>query len=241
MGSLLTRYKAGEIDTVWTELRKMDDSVWDDALILEDAQQIAHIAMTRVRQNIETIVERLTSFGYVFDDTDTVHESPSDDLVKMITLMEAAFGELPIVLKAWFEVVGCVNFNGYLPINGGDRFSWTHNQYPDPLVFEYWLDYFQDEYALLKREEAESGETKPFPMYVAPDDIHKENISGGPPYTILLPNRTIDPPVENMWFEATMIQYLQRCMKWGGFPGLSRYDFPPMNVIERLKADLVMF
>lgn len=243
MKTFTERYQSGDFEGVWSDLRDLGAKVWDDAGVLEDARTVARLAMERVKYNIETIVARLHGLGYVFDTPDEVHILPSNKTAAMVKMMETATGELPITLKTWFEVVGLVNMNGYLPLNGGDRMSWTHHRYPDPLIIEFWLDYFQEEYAVWQADLAEDPENavQRFPLYIAPDEYHKEDVSGGPPYTIYLPNRCVDPPIENLWFEATFIQYLQRCMKWGGFPGFSRYDFAPMKVIEKLRVDLLPF
>jgi hypothetical protein len=57
---------------------------------------------------------------------------------------------------------------------------------------------------------------------IAPDEYHKDNVSGGAPDEIHLPNSAMDAELENEWHETSFVEYLRVCFKWGGFPGFER-------------------
>ena len=60
-------------------------------------------------------------------------------------------------------------------------------------------------------------------MYVvAPDALHKANISGGDPYMIAVPAPVADAPLEGYAHDVTFVEYLRIAIGWGGFPGWER-------------------
>jgi hypothetical protein len=72
-------------------------------------------------------------------------------------------------------------------------------------------------------------------MPIAPDNYHKNNVSGGPPYSIIVPNKAIDAKLENEWHTTTFVNYLRICFRHGGFPGRGSL---PINLVE-LTRDLL--
>ena len=126
--------------------------------------------------------------------------------------MERRVGPLPLSLCAWYEIVGSVDFTGSHPdwpedLTGG---------YPDPLFISpagYALEYDEENWY---REE--------YRLNIAPDAYHKEDVSGGPPYTIRVPDTAMDAPLVDESHETTFVDYLRICFRWGGFPGWSVLD-----------------
>ena len=70
-----------------------------------------------------------------------------------------------------------------------------------------------------------SGTTlmEPFRIDLAPDYLHKANISGGMPYAILVPFPGADPVLADERLELPFVEYLRLAFKWGGFPGLEEH------------------
>ena len=63
----------------------------------------------------------------------------------------------------------------------------------------------------------------------SPDDVHKDNVSGGMWYNLTVPAVSDDPPLNDEWHNTTFISYLELAVRWGGFPGLERcseHDWP---------------
>src|SRR5262249_47227248 len=92
----------------------------------------------------------------------------------------------------------------------------TEGQGPtsDPLViwtppdddldaFRFWDD--------AEAEEAAEAETWPgrYAIDIAPDDLHKANISGSDPYQVLFPNPAIDARIEGLPAFAGLVPYLR--------------------------------
>jgi hypothetical protein len=181
------RYKDGQFVAVWDELSALGGAVRDPA-IFSDAMSVAQVTMERVATNIGRLIERLTSHGYEFGvyPDGTRFSVKSAALVKpnaesrahMIELERLA-GALPLSLKAFWEVVGSVSLIGHVR-------GWP--QYGDPLCVEApsaGLADFRDD--LADREVSEGP--MPFLCPIAPDVLHKDNVSGDSPYRIAQPWR----------------------------------------------------
>jgi hypothetical protein len=63
----------------------------------------------------------------------------------------------------------------------------------------------------------------PWNLDLAPDYLHKANISGGAPYGIELPHLGADPIFINEEHGLPFVEYLRLAFRWGGFPRLERY------------------
>jgi hypothetical protein len=61
----------------------------------------------------------------------------------------------------------------------------------------------------------------PYLAELSRDFLHKQNIAGGPPYSIELPAPTpadaIDPRVLFARHRVRFVEYLRHCFRWGGF------------------------
>jgi hypothetical protein len=221
-GQYLSRYRSGDHEAVWAELLALGPAIRDEPLYSE-ALAVAHETMSRARRNVATLIERLTAMGYHFgrypDGSSPAFYSgplsPPDPGIKaQIDRLEAGIGSIPLSLRVWWEVVGTVDFIGQHP-------DWP--ELSDPLVVypPEAAEYEFDEWKAW-REEVGPEEAGPFYAPLAPDDLHKDNISGGGPYAILLPNPAIDARLEDEWHNTTFVNYLRICFRWGGFPGFER-------------------
>ena len=85
-------------------------------------------------------------------------------------------------------------------------------------------------------DEDEAGE-----ITIAPDDLHKENVSGGDAYTIAVPDRRADVIVLNERHDLLFVDYLRLCCRLGGFPGYDGVDRDVPAELDRLRAGLLEF
>jgi hypothetical protein len=211
------RYRAGEHVGVWRELTALGASVREPVLI-EDAWAVAEETMTRVATNIDYIIERLLNRSYQFDVypdgtapsvTFPAHRRPDSALLADVVDLEQRVGPIPLSLRAFWQVVGTVELIGRAPEGWPD--------YTDPLVV------LPPEYALSElREWGLDGEGA-FMCGLAPDVLHKDNVSGGAEYAITLPNSSADATFEEEWRGIGFVPYLRvAILEWGGFPGLSK-------------------
>jgi hypothetical protein len=204
--AFLDRYKAGECEQVWAELLALGSKVRDEP-ILADAVAVARETMRRCRVNIERLVSRLPELGYEFQYPDEAFVAPDADVLKQISDIESRVGPIPLSLCAWYEIVGSVNVIGQQTEWSEDAFG----EYPDSLVLN-------PSNFILKYDEG-NWDREHYQLPMAPDRYHKEDVSGGPPYTIVLPNPDIDAPFENEPNKTTFVNYLRICFRSGSFPG----------------------
>ena len=258
----LGRYLAGAYRDVWTDLVALGPSVREEAHAA-DALAVAYETMQRVETNVRTLVVRLTDMGYVFaapgsssstpqisapfgtllkalgqsssvkgrasPATSRAHVPPGLDAQRQVAAFEKQYGALPLSLRAFYEVVGEVNLVGHHP---------TLDPPNNPITTDPLVVYGLDEGALEYDEEGEEvGD--PVAITIAPDDLHKANISGGDPYTMEFPNAGADGVLVGERHQLMFVDYLRLCFAYGGFPGYEGRDAPP--VLRRLASDLMQF
>jgi hypothetical protein len=228
MADYLERYMRGEYEQVWSDLLALGPAVREEPH-WSGAEQVAAEMMARVRRNCETLITRLEAMGYDFarypDGSRRYgdmppHTPPAQAMRSAMLELEEAAGPLPLSLRAFWNVVGAVDLVGMGP-------GWPDGL--DPLVVdppEGALAWIYDSY-----EEDEGVFAA-----LAPDDLHKDNVSGGDPYGVLLPQPAVDCIFENEPHGLHFVDYLRfAILKWGGFPGLegSDTDFKPLGELTR--------
>jgi len=229
------RYLNGDHEGVWKQLQDLGSDVRLEPHF-SDACAVAAETMRRVQRNCERIVSRLRSMGYSFNafpDGSRRHYvgeplvRPSQTFRTDCDELESQAGPLPISLTAFWQEVGAVDFVGRC-------ISWPDGL--DPLV----VDPPEGALSFLYEEEDEVGDMGWF-AGLAPDDLHKDNTSGGDPYGVNLPNPSADFRFVNERHDLLFVSYLRLAiLRYGGFPGLDdrRLQFEPLRA---LAADLEPF
>lgn len=175
-------------------------------------------------------------------------------------------GPLPISLRAWYEAVEYVSFLGSHPeLNPTKPEGAGHRMYVSPsmlqgpggeqrrrqaesLGFQVASDApaspldesaLPDPLVITALEEllGESEEPGGGSFIIAPDDLHKANISGDV-YYIDLPDRKADLIFQD-WKGEYFVAYLRRVFLWAGFPGWERHRNPPTKLIRELTQGLL--
>lgn len=221
-GDLLARYLRGEHDSVWKELRSHEALGGD---LLEEARAVAKETMIRVARSADVLAERLDAFGWMPLCSALRTRPWVDDDDVMRQMEEVTGAPLPVSLRAFWEVVGGIDWvwdyhRGDAPDLGVD----LPMDQMDPLCvappgsLEYLFEMWEEQKSGVDPELVD-----PFSLELAPDDLHKANISGGAPYGIDLPFHGADPIFANEAHELPFVDYLRFCFRWGGFPGLDRH------------------
>lgn len=215
---LLDQYIAGAHRQVWSRLIAAREHVRAKPL-LDDAQAVVRETMTVVRSNIEMLIDGLAKHGFQFGsypDGESVSGydaplvPPSDNVDDLIADIERLVGgPVPLSLAGFWRVVGSVSLVGYHP-NWPDNTDPLWVESPDVTIAEYpdWLD----------RRNSDPEEPQ-FAAQIAPDVLHKDNVSGGLPYEIPLPNAAADAVLLNQGSNLHFVEYLRQALRWGGFPG----------------------
>ena len=227
MVSLTARYDDGERDAVWRELRDLGPRAREHRY-LDDASAVARTMALRARRNIEVLVERLDEAGFHPESNDDegrsrpMHVPPGPGAPALASWLSATYGPIPMTTDAWIREVGDVWLVGRHP-------AWPGSDQADPLVveFEYALDdedprdfYLGEHDAWRACRDAELDE--PFRLDFAPDRLHKGNVSGGPPYGVMVPDASVDATVRLDDGAATsFVPYLNGAFAAGGFPYLT--------------------
>jgi hypothetical protein len=225
----LERYHNGEYEPVWRELQALGPAVREEPHY-SLAREVAAETMRRVRRNCEMIVSRLGALGYVFGVypdgsrgyyTEGPLVPPSSEMNADRASLEEEVGQLPISLVAFWQEVGSVDLVGMRP-------SWP--ELLDPLVI------YPPEAALsdLDTGEEVTDASGQFEAPLAPDDLHKDNISGGAPYSVALPDPSADFVLLNERHGLLFVPYLRLAiLRWGGLPGLDGLaaEFEPLRAL----------
>lgn len=188
-----------------------------------------HIA--RIANALAILVGRITESGYVFYYPDEVFPGPEPNVEQDIERIETDIGTVPYALAAFWRKIGSINLCGSHP-------DWFGPEYPDPLVIESSsaavaeLDEFLDD-----KEERLKADF-PYLIPIAPDDYHKEDVSGGMWYSVACPAVAADPIINDERHNLSLLSYLDLALELGGFLGLDqakRHTWP----VAELNANLI--
>jgi hypothetical protein len=210
---LLDRYLAGEHEAVWRDLLALGAAVREDPHAA-DALAVAYETMSRVEANVRTVSGRLVRFGLTKNDG-PLHAPPNRRVDAQIRRLEKVAGTLPVSLRAFYEIVGAVDWTGNHPHLSPARGPLC----TDPFVV------FPIEAAL--EFAGEEGKW----ILIAPDALHKANTSGGSPYQIkadLAADAVLQFEHRHLYF----VEYLRLVFRFGGFPGYEGIEYPPPQLAE---------
>lgn len=266
VGDLTARYVSGEHARVWAELRGLGERIREPQH-LADAQAVARETMRRVRKNVETLRARLERVGYRFQYPDEVHVPPPADAVARLDAIEEQLGgPFPLSLRAFYEVVGSVNFAqahdqtihdwlgpapGELELLGDDDPLWV-----DPLdSLEAYLQEAGGPDSVEAYLEEEGARVSKVYFCFAPDPFHKANVSGGENFHAWLPNPHADfrivgdvcagPELPDAWTQGSewFLLNLRATFAGGGFRGRPDFDARsrrrPRRMAKRLAEGLL--
>lgn len=211
------RYQNGEYEQVWKDLQKLGEMASKEPYYPQ-AREVAIETMRRVRRNCERIISRLQKLDYNFgtypDGTRRPYvveplTLPSTQMQADCDELEHEVGPLPLSLKVFWQEVGAIDLVG------------MHSSWPDgldPLV----VDPPEAALSMLYEVDEDDAEEVKWFIALAPDDLHKDNVSGSGPYGLYLPNSFVDFKFIDERDNQFFVQYLRHAiLQWGGFPGLA--------------------
>ena len=224
-GNLLARYKSGEFVRVWDELRAQGPIAGD---LRQEAEAVAEETMKRVAHDLDLLASRFEAKGWVALTGELRTRPKPGDREVFARIERITKSPIPPSLLAFWRVVGGVDlvwdYNteepppAILPTVSLDLDAL------DPLyidapghvehVFEKWEDHIKTTHPDL---------LDPFSLDLAPDYLHKANISGGAPYGVDLPFLGADPIFQNESHQLAFVDYLRHCLRWAGFGLLHRH------------------
>ena len=185
--------------------------------------------MRRVARGADVLAERLAALGWVPLYGELRTRPRTEDREVMRRIEETTGAPLPVSLRAFWEVVGGINFvwdyeRGDAPDLGVDLPMddmdplWVDAPEEVTRLFEEWAD---------RRSGVDPELAGPFNLDLAPDYLHKANTSGGAPYRFELPFLGADPVFVNEAHELPFVDYLRLCFRWACFPRLELHADRP--------------
>lgn len=178
---------------------------------------------------IHLLARRLASQGFVFDRPDEVFPGPEPSAARAVARIEREIGNVPLSIKLFWQFVGSVDFCGFHP-------EWHGCDSADALVVFPPSIAIHELEAFLADKEERLKQRSPFLIPIAPDDLHKINVSGGMWYNVTVPSVADDPPLNDEWHQTTFVAYLEEAVRWAGFPGLCYCEAHSWPVAELTKG-----
>lgn len=179
-------YSSGNEAEVWDQLCALGSI---DRDLNQTARWVAMEAMRRARRNIEQLIPQWEArghkFGYEWAGAWAARDvqaappllgRPTADDLALLDQFEHEIGPLPIALRAFYEVIGAVNFVGTIAE------GWPDDQILDPLQVEAFSPQLP---ALLARDTDE--------VIICPDQLLKYFFGGVGPLTVEVPSQSFDP------------------------------------------------
>jgi hypothetical protein len=238
-GDWAQRYRAGDREGVWAELRQLGADVRDTE-IQAVAQAVCDEMALRARFNVQLLVRRLRAEGFAFHSNDDQRtpvnpfRPAGPDAPRLLAWLEGELGPVPLVLSSWLRLVGDVWLVGTHPawpeLSGADPLviELEGSRYPDTEITEY----FANEHEAWEEEAAHDSTAGSFLLPVSPDRLHKANLSGGQPYGFQIPCSDADGIFATP-AEMSFVSYLNFIFENGGFAA-----WPPGDAMEQLKNRL---
>ncbi len=225
------RYLQGETITVYDELDKLDYN----SLSKEQKKDIDKVLIEtfeRVAFNLNIIYKELLNINYLFKTEyqfnfqKPIHKplKNTEQLLKQLNFAVQPFGFVPLSLQYFYKIVGGVNF--LWDFETDENFMW---EIADPIQI-YSLDSLVEEVTgeYWQEDIQEYVNDKNFGyafLDLAPDDLHKDNVSGGSPYAIQITKRQkVDSAFLNEPNNTSFINYLRICFEHCGFMGLEKFN-----------------
>ncbi|MBV6622368.1 MAG: hypothetical protein KI793_05325 [Rivularia sp. (in: Bacteria)] len=106
---LLEKYKAGECERVWQELKDLGEI--NQQSVKVEALAVAREMMQRVKYNLNVIVNNLIKLGFEFDELEKVVVLAKSNACEYLDEFEQQWGILPLSVRAWFEVIHSIKFS----------------------------------------------------------------------------------------------------------------------------------
>lgn len=231
MEDIYNLYSLSRIHADWANLTRQSHRLTDKAFRSEVLSYGREI-MSHARSCVLHIIDHLNKLEYRWVDESRVYKTPDENVQEWIDYLAEAEIFIPISLQAWLLEVGNVNLTGSLLTWRRPAYVFNNEKndcqniiYTDPLVVEISRDYVD----YLYTEWGERKEQGPFLIDIAPDHIHKANISGGLPYMVESNRPIVDSILYNERHCTTFTGYIRRAIYWRGFPG---FDYINNGEIE---------
>ena len=226
----LDRYNSGETESVYGDIYNLEWSELDqdtkstvEAVLTETHQRVLHNLEVIYLELLNRDYQFKTEFEYNFERPLHKPLPNTESLLEQLDAAVQPFGYVPESLKMFYKTVGGVNFGW--DYNTNEDLMWNmadpiQIRSLDGLVSEVTDEYWRESMQECPDDEGRAS------LDISADDYHKDNISGGPAYSILLTTQpSVDSLLLNEQNNTTFIDYLRICFEHCGFPGIERPEY----------------
>ncbi|MEO1377438.1 MAG: hypothetical protein AAFW70_24780, partial [Cyanobacteria bacterium J06635_10] len=128
----VSRYKAGEFEAVWRELKNLGEI--KDESRKNEALAVAREIMKLVKYNLNIIANNLIQLGFEFVESEKVLVPAKSNASQYLDEFEQQWGILPFSVRAWYEEIHSVNLS---PLK---KLSKNSLQFLDSesVILEFW-------------------------------------------------------------------------------------------------------
>lgn len=243
--TLYERYLNGENEKVYEDIYKLGENAFLPNHIAE-IEKVLTETFERVAYNLDIIYNELVEINYLFK-TDFQYNfdrpliNPLSDTNQLLLKLDEAikpFGFVPTSLKMFYKIVGACNFGW--DYNTNEDFIW---KYADPIQIislDDLVSMSTDNYALESFQEYYEDDGF-ISLVISADYLHKDNFSGGPPYSLQITNKpSIDAPFLNEEHNTSFIKYLRICFENCGFSRITntKYKNDYKSFFDKVKPQL---
>lgn len=163
---------------------------------------------------------------------------------QLVAELESTVGTLPLSIRAWYEVVGGVNFVGDHP--GWHQFlpavpPIREEDYLSPM---HWLDplfiYPLDERRVALYRKYVKPPSRPTYLTLSADESGKYLDGARSFLQVTVPDGAADATLHREpGYQMSFIPYLREVFRWGGFPGWARLERRPEDDLAFLREKLL--
>jgi hypothetical protein len=262
MDSFLERYQRGECERVWLELQALGERVREEP-VYSDALAVARETMRRVRYNCALLRERLQMVGYKFGydwappilvarvlDEPPALGTPLADIQERLQALEQAGAVFPLSLRAFYEIVGSINFVGVCS-PAVDRFEFGDDavdEDDDEDMLDEELDplYIKglDEVLVPEIFQRWSREDRiPYSLVISYDAASKyflSDLDNRNSFLVEIPCHSADVHlIGEDGYGPTFVSYLRYNLQRGGLPGTPQYPGLGQKALAYVTRDLL--
>ena len=244
---LYEKYMDGETELTCKELLELEDQIYDTKVFFEVDKVLTEI-FSRVAYNSEIIFKELKDIHYCFwSDSELNRSFPirkpppnSNNFLTKVEFEVKQFGHIPLSLSYFYSIVGSLNFTWNYEKK--EEVKWPGidplqiiaiDDLYDQVTNKYWKEEMLD---YLKDEDYNSAI-----LELSGDYLHKDNISGGPPYSIKITKKpSIDSLILNLPDKLGFIDYLRICFENCGFYRVNGLNSNPefIKFVDKVKPNL---
>ena len=218
------KYIDGETELAYKELLKLEDRINDSNVMYEIDKVLTEI-FSRVEYNSEIIFKELKKINYCFWGNSALNtlwpirkpRPNSEKLLKTLEVKVKQFGYLPLSLKYFYRIVGSLNFTWNYQEN--ESIKWEGSDPLQVIAIDDIIEIVTEiHWEAEMNEYLKDKEHKTAFLEISGDYLHKDNISGGPQYSLVITkNPSIDSLMLNMPEKIGLIDYLRICFENCGF------------------------